>query len=107
MTAVLTIVAVGLQLVLYREPIPQSWIAHSLPLIVAISFSISLVRSEERRVRRLFSDRFLGSFLIGTYHRPKCEQRSVRFLGLLDSSALAEQASRPSRGLVRAGFCDV
>ena len=65
MTAVLTIVAVGLQLVLYREPIPQSWIAHSLPLIVAISFSISLVTGAIFELRRLVGDRVLGSFCWG------------------------------------------
>jgi len=91
MTAVLTIVAVGLQLVLYREPIPQSWIAHSLPLIVVISFSISLVTGAIFELRRLVGDRVLGSFLLGTYHRPKREQRIVMFLDLQSSTALAEQ----------------
>jgi hypothetical protein len=43
MTAVLTSVAVGLQFVLYPFPLPQRWLAHNLPSIVAISFSASLL----------------------------------------------------------------
>jgi hypothetical protein len=39
MTAALTIVAVGLQFVLYPFPVSQRWLADELPLIVGITFS--------------------------------------------------------------------
>jgi adenylate cyclase len=43
MTAVLTIVTIGLQLLLYPEPFSRSWLIDSLPLIVGIAFCVSLV----------------------------------------------------------------
>jgi hypothetical protein len=70
MTAVLTIVAVSLQFVLYRELFPQHWLIHDLPSITAISFSVSLVTGAIFELRRLVGGRVLGSFLLGTYHRP-------------------------------------
>jgi len=42
MTAVLTIVAVGLQFVLYPAPFfSQDWLVHHLPSILTVSFSLS------------------------------------------------------------------
>ena len=91
MTAVLTIVAVGLQFVLYPYPFSQDWIVRDLPLIVAISFSVSLLAGAIFEFRRLIGGRVLGSFLLGTYRRPKREQRIVMFLDIAGSTALAEQ----------------
>jgi adenylate cyclase len=39
----------------------------------------------------MIGGRILGSFLLGTYHRPRREQRIVMFLDIADSTALAEQ----------------
>ena len=91
MTAALTIVAVGLQFVLYPFPLSQQWLADELPRIVGITFSASLVVGAIFEFRRMIGGRVLGSFLLGTYHRPRREQRIVMFLGIADSTALAEQ----------------
>jgi class 3 adenylate cyclase len=91
MTAVLTIAAVGLQFVLYPDPFSQHWLVRNLPSIVAISFSVSLVFGAIFEFRRLIGGRVLGSFLLGTYHRPRREQRIVMFLDIAGSTALAEQ----------------
>jgi hypothetical protein len=66
-------------------------LVHELPWIVAISFSVSLAAGAIFEFRRLIGGRVLGSFLLGTYHRPRCEQRIVMFLDIAGSTALAEQ----------------
>jgi class 3 adenylate cyclase len=91
MTAALTTVAVGLQFLLYPFPLSQRWLADELPRIVGITFSASLVVGAIFEFRRMIGGRVLGSFLLGTYHRPRREQRIVMFLDIADSTALAEQ----------------
>jgi class 3 adenylate cyclase len=91
MTAVLTTVAIGLQFVLYPFPLSRRWLADELPLIVGITFSGSLIVGAIFEFRRMIGGRVLGSFLLGTYHRPRREQRIVMFLDIADSTALAEQ----------------
>ena len=92
MTAVLTIAAVGLQLALYpTQFFSQDWLVHHLPSIVAISFSVSLVTGAIFEFRRLIGGRVLGSFVLGTYHRPRREHRIVMFLDIAGSTTLAEQ----------------
>jgi class 3 adenylate cyclase len=92
MTTALTIAAVVLQLVLYPTPhFSQYWLTHHLPVIVIIAFAISLVAGALFEFQRLIGGRVLGSFLLGTYHRPRREQRIVMFLDIADSTALAEQ----------------
>ena len=91
MTAVFTLVAVGLQFVLYPFTVPASWFVQDLPRIVAIAFSASLVTGAIFEFRRLIGGRVLGSFLLGTYHRPRREQRIVMFLDIAGSTALAEE----------------
>ncbi len=91
-TTVLTIVAVGLQLLLYPAThLSRYWLVHDLPSIVGISFSIALVAGALFEFRRLIGGRVLGSFLLGTYHRPRREQRIVMFLDIAGSTALGEQ----------------
>jgi adenylate cyclase len=91
MTVALTAVAVGLQFVLYPFPLSQRWLADELPRIVGITFSASLVVGAMFEFRRMIGGRVLGSFLLGTYHRPRREQRIVMFLDIADSTALAER----------------
>jgi class 3 adenylate cyclase len=62
-----------------------------LPSIVVIAFAISLFAGALFEFQRLIGGRVLGSFLLGTYHRPRREQRIVMFLDIADSTALAEQ----------------
>jgi class 3 adenylate cyclase len=91
MTAALTIVAVGLQFVLYPSPWSRHWLADELPRIVVIGLSVSLFVGAIFEFRRMIGGRVLGSFLLGTYHRPRREQRIVMFLDIADSTALAER----------------
>jgi adenylate cyclase len=91
MTAALTIAAIGLQLVLYPFPLSRHWLADELPRIVGITFAASLIVGAIFEFRRMIGGRVLGSFLLGTYHRPRREQRIVMFLDIADSTALAEQ----------------
>jgi adenylate cyclase len=91
MTAVLTTVAVGLECVLYPFPLSRRWLADELPRIIGIGFSASLFVGAIFEFRRMIGGRVLGSFLLGTYHRPRREQRIVMFLDIADSTALAEQ----------------
>jgi adenylate cyclase len=92
MTIALTVAAVVLQVVLYPSPhFSQYWLTHHLPSIVTVAFAISLVAGALFEFQRLIGGRVLGSFLLGTYHRPRREQRIVMFLDIADSTALAEQ----------------
>jgi class 3 adenylate cyclase len=92
MTAILTIVTVGLQLLLYPVPFfSERWVVNELPQIVALFFFGSLVTGAIFEFRRLIGGRVLGSFLLGTYHRPRREERIVMFLDIANSTALAEQ----------------
>jgi class 3 adenylate cyclase len=91
MTAALTIVAIGLQFVLYPFPVSRRWLADELPRIIGVGFSASLFIGAIFEFRRMIGGRVLGSFLLGTYHRPRREQRIVMFLDIADSTALAEQ----------------
>ena len=91
MTAVLTTVAIGLEFGLYPFPLSRRWLVDELPRIVAIAFSASLFVGAIFEFRRMIGGRVLGSFLLGTYRRPRREQRIVMFLDIADSTALAEQ----------------
>jgi class 3 adenylate cyclase len=91
MTVVLTIVAVGLEFVLYPASPGRSWFVDDLPRIVLIAFSVSLLVGAIFELRRLVGGRVLGSFLLGTYHRPKREERIVMFLDIRSSTTLAER----------------
>jgi adenylate cyclase len=91
MTAVLTFVAVALQFLLYPFPLSKKWVADELPRILVIAFTVSLLVGAIFEFRRIVGGRVLGSFLLGTYHRPKREQRIVMFLDIQGSTTLAER----------------
>jgi len=90
MTAVLTIVTLGLQFALYPST-SNEWYVQDLPRIVGLAFVVSLLFGAIFEFRRLVGGRVLGSFFLGTYHRPRLEQRIVMFLDIAGSTALAEQ----------------
>src|SRR5207248_10422269 len=69
MTAALSTVAVVLEFVLYPS-LSRRWLAQELPRIIGIGFSISLFVGAIFEFRRMIGGRVLGSFLLGTYHRP-------------------------------------
>ena len=92
MTAVLAIVTVRLQLLLYPVPFfSERWVVRELPWILGLFFYGSLVTGAIFEFRRLIGGRVLGSFLLGTYHRPRREERIVMFLDIAGSTALAER----------------
>jgi len=96
MTAVLIVVGVGLQFVIYAGPLGLSWFTvHwftvTLPRIVAIGFGFSLIVGVTTEIGRLIGGPVLASVLLGTYHRPVREERIVMFLDLEGSTRLAEQ----------------
>jgi adenylate cyclase len=62
-----------------------------LPRIVAIGFAISLVVGAITETGRLIGRPMLTSVVLGTYHRPTCEQRIMMFLDIAGSTQLAEQ----------------
>src|SRR5207248_1294249 len=90
MTAVLTIVTLGLQFALYPST-SHEWFARDLPRILTLAFAVSLLFSAIFEFRRLIGGRVLGSFFLGTYRRPRLEQRIVMFLDIAGSTALAEK----------------
>ena len=90
MTVGLATVTLGLQFVLYPSTSAE-WYSQDLPRIVALAFVISLAVGAIFEFRRLIGGRVLGSFFLGTYHRPRREQRIVMFLDIAGSTALAEQ----------------
>src|SRR5204862_509027 len=90
MTAVLTIVTLGLQFALYPST-SHEWFARDLPRILTLAFAVSLLFSAIFEFRRLIGGRVLGSFFLGTYRRPRLEQRIVMFLDIAGSTALVEE----------------
>src|SRR5205814_7090128 len=86
MTAVPTIVTLGLQFALYPST-SHEWFARDLPRIVTLAFAVSLLFSAIFEFRRLIGGRVLGSFFLGTYHRPRLEQRIVMFLDIAGDGA--------------------
>ena len=91
MTTVLTTVTVAVEFVLYPTLPGTHWFTKDLPRILVIAFTASLLVGAIFELRRLVGDRVLGSFLLGTYRRPKREQRIVMFLDIRSSTALAER----------------
>ena len=91
MTSVLTAVAVVLEFALYPASPGREWFVDDLPRIVGIAFAVSLLVGALFELRRPIGGRVLGSFLLGTYRRPKREERIVMFLDLRSSTALAER----------------
>src|SRR5262249_60805941 len=77
MTSVLTIVAIGLEFVLYPGSPGRAWFVDSLPRIVLIAFNVSALVGAIFELRRLVGGRGLGSFLLATYYRPKRGERIV------------------------------
>ena len=95
MTGAFVIVGVGLQLVLYADPLrlywfTAEWFTVTLPRIVALGFGMSLLVGMITEAGRLIGGPLLASVVLGTYHRPTRKQLIVMFLDLADSTRLAE-----------------
>jgi adenylate cyclase len=96
MTVVIVIVGLSLQIALYAESLQLHWLTvhwfkTTLPWIVAIGLTISLMVGVVTETARLIGGPMLGSIVLGTYHRPVREQLIVMFLDLADSTSLAEK----------------
>ena len=96
MTVVIVIVGLSLQIALYAESLQLHWLTvhwfkTTLPWIVAIGLTISLLVGIVTETVRLIGGPLLASIVLGTYHRPVREQLIVMFLDLADSTPLAEK----------------
>ena len=96
MTAVIVIVGLSLQIALYAESLQLHWLTvhwfkTTLPWIVALGLTISLMVGIVTETVRLIGGPLLASIVLGTYHRPVREQLIVMFLDLADSTPLAEK----------------
>jgi hypothetical protein len=96
MTAAIVIVGITLQTVLYADSIQLQWLTvnwfeTTLPSIVAIGLTLSLMVGVVRETARLIGGPLLANVVLGTYHRPVREQLIVMFLDIADSTPLAEK----------------
>jgi len=96
MTVVIVVVGLALQTVLYADSLQLRWLTPhwfkvTLPRIVAVGLTISLIVGVVTETARLIGGPLLASIVLGTYHRPVREQLIVMFLDLADSTALAEK----------------
>ena len=96
MTVVIVIVGLSLQIALYAESLQLRWLtAHwfktTLPWIVAIGLTMSVMVGFVIETARLIGGPLLASIVLGTYQRPVREQLIVMFLDLADSTSLAEK----------------
>jgi class 3 adenylate cyclase len=96
MTVVIVIVGLALQVVLYAQSLQLHWFTvhwfkTTLPSIVVIGLTISLMVGIVTETARLIGGPLLASIVLGTYQRPVREQLIVMFLDLADSTSLAEK----------------
>src|SRR5271166_1993090 len=95
MAAVLIVVGLVLQFLLYWERYHLDWLNSefltvNLPRIVLLGFGFALVVGVVVETRRLVGGALLTSVLLGTYHRPSRRRLIVMFLDLANSTHLAE-----------------
>jgi len=107
------IVGLSLQFALYAESLQLHWFTFhwfktTLPWIVAVGLTISLMVGIVTETARLIGGPLLASIVLGTYHRPVREQLIVMFLDLADSTALAEKLGELRvRDLITRVFFDI
>ena len=102
MTVVIVIVGLSLQVALYAEPFQLHWLTvhwfkTTLPWIVAIGLTISLMVGVVTETARLIGGSMLGSIVLGTYHRPVREQLIVMFLDLAELNVSRRKIGRAAR----------
>ena len=96
MAFVIVIVGLALQIALYAESLQLHWLTvhwfkTTLPWIVAVGLTMSLMVGVVIETARLIGGPLLASIVLGTYQRPVREQLIVMFLDLADSTSLAEK----------------
>jgi class 3 adenylate cyclase len=88
---VVSVVAVGLQVVLYYDHrLTAAWLSAQLPRAVAIAFIFSVLFGAVFELTRLVGGRVLLSVILGRYRHPTREKRVLMFLDLAGSTSLAE-----------------
>jgi hypothetical protein len=95
MVAVVIVVSLTLQFLLYWQPyhfnwLTPLWLTVTLPRVVLIGFGFSLIVGVVTEPRRLIGGALLTSVVLGTYHRPVRQQLIVMFLDIAHSTGLAE-----------------
>jgi hypothetical protein len=98
MAVVVTATVIGLQAVLYAEPLQlhwaaRGWFATTLPRVVAFSLAISLLTGMMTEAARLIGRPLLTSVVLGTYQRPVHEELIVMFLDIAGSTAAPHGAA--------------
>lgn len=83
-------VIVGLQVVLYGQPLATTWLLAEFPGIVAIAFVSSVIFSAIFELTRLVGGRVLLNVILGRYRHPTREERVLMFLDLTGSTSAAE-----------------
>lgn len=96
MALVIVIVGISLQIALYADFLQLRWFTAywfetTLPRIVAVGLTISLMIGVVTEIARLIGGPLLASIMLGTYHRPVREQLIVMFLDIAGSTPLAEK----------------
>jgi adenylate cyclase len=88
---VVSIVAAGLEVVLYREHhLERAWLSAQFPRVVAIAFLFSVLFGAVFELTRLVGGRVLLNVILGRYRHPTTEKRVLMFLDLAGSTSLAE-----------------
>lgn len=90
MASAVAAVLVGLQPVLYGEPLEAKWFSVTFPGVFVAAFVLSIAFSAVYELVRLIGGRVLLNVILGRYRHPVREERVLMFLDLAGSTALAE-----------------
>jgi class 3 adenylate cyclase len=90
MAIAVSVIAVGLQVVLYDRRPQGTWFFIDIPRIVAITFAFSVLFGAIFELTRLIGGRTLLNVILGRYRHPTREERVLMFLDLSGSTSLAE-----------------
>jgi adenylate cyclase len=90
MAIILSIVALGLQGILYDQPFEVQWLIAGFPRIIAIALIFSALVSTAFELTRLIGGRVLVNIILARYRRPAREDRVLMFVDLVGSTSLAE-----------------
>lgn len=87
---VVAAVLVGLQPVIYGEPLTAKWFSATFPGLFAAAVVLSIAFSAVFELVRLIGGRVLLAVMLGRYRHPVREERVLMFPDLAGSTALAE-----------------
>jgi adenylate cyclase len=90
MAIAVSLVAAGLQAVLYEQRPQGTWFVIEFPRIVAITLALSALFGAIFELTRLIGGLTLLNVILGRYRHPIREERILMFLDLAGSTSLAE-----------------